>query len=170
MEIALFSIVSAVVTSHQAYGLTMRLSSGDRGFVDSDYIDSRYVPPAHWPKIGQSVVGVVLGVAADQRVRVCLRANYVELAQSVADLEGVLSTWRRITFDEIDDYDRTQFIRTQDGLSVLRWALREHVDSATFHDALRLLSTAPTPVIAEVAPQLHQRADLVKVRRILDTL
>lgn len=170
MEIARYAIVRAVVVSHQPYGLIIRLASGKRGFVDSDYVAMPYVPPDRWPAIGQEVVGVVLGVTDDQRVRLSLRPHEVELARSVVDVREALGTWGRISSGEVDDDERLQLIRTRDGLSVLRWALGEHEDSATFQDAIRVLSVAPADVIADLAPELYQRADLVEVRRILEML
>jgi hypothetical protein len=65
--------IAFVVTGAQHYGVLIRTDSGERGWVEAEYISETMLPRQDWPPVGTHLRGLVLGHAGDCRIRVCLR-------------------------------------------------------------------------------------------------
>jgi hypothetical protein len=61
------------VTGAQHYGILIQTDSGERGWVEEEYLSDRKLRREEWPPVGVSLRGLVLGYARDGRIRVCLR-------------------------------------------------------------------------------------------------
>lgn len=142
-----YSLVICTVASHQPYGLVVRSSSGEAGFVDSADIADGLVPRDSWPAVGEHVDGVVLGYTNDQRLRVSARPADVSLVRSVTDPAVALQAWTELqkAFPP-DDTVLRRFLDASYAHAVLRWALRHPDGTVTRASALRLLSLAPEAV------------------------
>ena len=65
--------VGFVVTGAQHYGVLIETDSGERGWIEAEYISDARLRQEEWPAPGTSLRGLVLGYTADGRIRVCLR-------------------------------------------------------------------------------------------------
>ena len=65
--------VDFVVTGTQHYGVLIQTDSGERGWIEAEYISDAALRQEEWPTAGTSLRGLVLGYTADGRIRVCLR-------------------------------------------------------------------------------------------------
>lgn len=63
-----------MVTGAQHYGVLIETDSGERGWIEAEYLSDARIRPEEWPAAGTSLRGLVLGYTADGRIRVCLRA------------------------------------------------------------------------------------------------
>ena len=67
------SEVDFQVIGAQHYGVLVVTDSGDRGWIESEYLSASPITPQEWPPVGTRLRGLVLGVTPDGRVRICLR-------------------------------------------------------------------------------------------------
>jgi len=65
--------VGFVVMGVQHYGVLIQTDSGERGWIEAEYLSDAKLSQGEWPEAGTSLRGLVLGYTADGRIRVCLR-------------------------------------------------------------------------------------------------
>jgi hypothetical protein len=66
--------VSFTVTGAQHYGVLIATESGERGWIEDEYLSDETLSGAEWPQVGVTLRGLVLGYTLDGRIRVALRA------------------------------------------------------------------------------------------------
>ena len=62
------------VTGAAHYGVLIQTDSGERGWIEDEYLNDRMLRREEWPPIGVSLRGLVMGYDSHGRIRVCLRA------------------------------------------------------------------------------------------------
>ncbi len=65
--------VNFTVTGAQHYGVLIRTDSGERGWIESDYVSDVRPGRDEWPGVGTALRGLVLGYTKDGRIRIALR-------------------------------------------------------------------------------------------------
>ncbi|MGW4384404.1 hypothetical protein [Kitasatospora sp. NPDC004531] len=144
-EVPRYALVDCVVVVHRHYGPVTRTAPGDvPGYVDClDLSDDPAAGRADWPAVGQQLTCVVLGTTKDGRLRLSARPRDVELVGAVADLPAALATWRAV---RDGGGAAAEFLRADDAVPVLRWALRHPAGSGERTRAEALIERAPDGV------------------------
>jgi hypothetical protein len=65
----------------------VRTPSGERGWIEPDYIHDVRIESEAWPKVGSTVMGVILGpITRDGRRRLSCRASSLAAARDGREL------------------------------------------------------------------------------------
>ncbi|MFS8101787.1 hypothetical protein LFM09_32130 [Lentzea alba] len=148
-----YAVVSGTVVSHPPYGIFLTTDTGDRAFIDSDYVADGGVRRDEWPQPGERVRGMVLGVTRDGRVRLSTRQSDVDLVDEGVDASRAMAAWD--AFRQAGDAGSGQeLLALPDAVAVLRWALRQPPGWNLKPKVLGLLEHAPPAVREELAPLL----------------
>jgi len=119
-----YDAVYATVVSQPPYGLFLATESDDRAFIDADYVADGAVGRDSWPKVGERLRGIVLGVANDGRVRLTGRQSDLDLVDECVDVSGAMAAWEESRKRD-DAGSARRFLALPDAPAVLRWALRQ---------------------------------------------
>lgn len=145
-EFRKYSLVECQIVRHQHYGLVVSTILGGRsGFVDESAIsDEPYTPSSDWPRVGEELLGVVLGETVDGRLRLSSRPRDVALARAVGDVEVALMAWRQIR-DDVNGVESrlSEFLKSSEAVPILRWAKSRPLESIDRVRALEIIAIAP---------------------------
>jgi hypothetical protein len=151
-----YDIIECTVIGRTQYGLLVESIAGERGYVETEYINETPLPAGSEPKIGERIYGVVLGYTEDGRLRLSTQPGYVELLRTAVDAKKALDTWA--TLRRVDrDYAMAieALTASPDMLGVLRWALKRR-PSSDYDVAVRALLKTPSGLRLEFVDQLIQ--------------
>jgi hypothetical protein len=95
-EHARYEIIECTVTGHATYGLLVESQSGERGYVDREYINDSGSEHTAWPGVGEAILGAVLGYTKDGRLRISTQPSYIDLIRTSTDIHGILDAWVRV--------------------------------------------------------------------------
>jgi hypothetical protein len=128
------------------------MPGGKNGFVDESAIsDEPYAPPGDWPRIGELLLCVVLGVTRDGRLRLSSRPRDIELVRAVLNVESALAEWRQVRDDPSGGEGHLrQFLRSRDAVPTLRWAKSRPSGSIDRVRALEIIAKAPESLLRDL--------------------
>ncbi|MFE1801502.1 hypothetical protein ACFW9L_35810 [Streptomyces sp. NPDC059517] len=154
-----YSRVECIVTAHRSYGLIVEVGSRFKGFVDLADISSSPVTAADWPEVGAERQTLVLGVTNDGRLRLDMRQDDLELADSAVDLPSAMARWSEALRAHPDESGpRQSFYQSPDSAQLLNWLIAGKGRGSPVESVLALISDAPLEVRQAIVTEQTGRA------------
>ncbi|MFD9193600.1 hypothetical protein ACFWCA_36030 [Streptomyces phaeochromogenes] len=154
-----YSRVQCIVTAHRSYGLIVEVERTVPGFVDLADISSPPVTAADWPDVGAERQTLVLGATNDGRLRLDMRQDDLQLADSAVDLPGAMARWSEARRAHPDDTGpRQSFYQSPDAALLLNWLIAGKGRGSPVESVLELISDAPLEVRQTIVTEQTGRA------------
>ncbi|MGW0601642.1 hypothetical protein ACWD11_31555 [Streptomyces sp. NPDC002776] len=146
-----YSTVQCTVMARRPYGLIVEVSGGFRGYVDLGYISRVPVPEDAWPRVGERRRALVLGVTHDERLRLDLRDDDLDLADRAVNLTEAMRRWTQARHAEPgDEAARQRFYESEDAALILAWLVKAKGRGTPMESVNALIKGAPEGVRRQI--------------------